>query len=106
MTSDRSALGFSQAAASAFRFLEERFGFRITERQPTRLRYENRTTFVNLYHGRLSYELGFEVGPLFQNQGAIQERFILEEILENAGKPAAGALRVARTAEEVASGLA
>ncbi|MGH8612187.1 MAG: hypothetical protein ACREYF_09145 [Gammaproteobacteria bacterium] len=32
--------------------------------EPTFVRYESDKIFVNIYHGRSSYELGIEVGPL------------------------------------------
>src|SRR5438128_6558460 len=60
---ERAKLGFQEAVLSSFTFLSE-FGLRSVEQKVTFLRYESRHVFVNVYHGRASYELGVEVGRL------------------------------------------
>jgi hypothetical protein len=58
---ERAQLGFKDAVLSNFRFLED-FGLRPIEEKVTLVRYESSEVFVNLYHGRASYELGVEIG--------------------------------------------
>lgn len=60
---EREQLGFAAAAKSAFAFLLSH-GFRVVDEQITWVRYESNILFVNVYHGRSSYELGLEVGVL------------------------------------------
>jgi hypothetical protein len=59
----RSELGFVDSVRAAFRFLVEDYGFRLARSEdPTFVRYESDTMFLNVYHGRRSYELNVEVG--------------------------------------------
>lgn len=58
---DRSTLRFVEAAQEAFRFLLN-CGFKLQNADATILRYASEKVFVNVYHGRSSYELGVEVG--------------------------------------------
>ena len=60
---DRARLGFEEAVSSSFEFLK-RHNFHLAASEPTFVRYESPTVFVNVYHGRASYELGVEVGRL------------------------------------------
>lgn len=60
---DRASLGFAEVVLSCFSFLEAR-GFERVRVEPTFVRYESDRAFVNVYHGRSSYELGVEVGQL------------------------------------------
>jgi len=60
---DRARLGFQDAVLSSFKFLSE-FGLRSIEEKTTFVRYESPRVFVNIYHGRASFELGIEVGRL------------------------------------------
>jgi len=60
---DRATLAFAEAVCSEFGFLP-RHQFRCVRTEPTLVRYESDKIFVNIYHGRSSYELGIEVGPL------------------------------------------
>jgi len=61
---NRADLGFSEAVQGAFGFLVAEFGFRITESNPTLVRYESERVFLNVYHGRRSYEIDVEIGRL------------------------------------------
>jgi hypothetical protein len=61
--SHRDVLGFAGAAEEAFRFLSS-YGFRLQNSDATILRYVSERVFLNVYHGRSSYELGIEVGLL------------------------------------------
>ncbi|HET9743818.1 MAG TPA: hypothetical protein VFQ00_13800 [Terriglobales bacterium] len=60
---NRWMLGFKEAVLSSFRFLGD-FGLRAVDEQVTFVRYESPKVFVNVYHGRASYELGVEIGRL------------------------------------------
>src|SRR5712692_8348300 len=77
---DRAKLGFKDAVLSSFKFLE-RFGFRPVEEKTTFVRYESSVVFVNVYHGRASFELGVEVGRLTEPD----EKVTLYEIVAWAG---------------------
>lgn len=58
---ERAQLGFKEAVLSNFKFLSD-FGLRPVEEKMTLVRYESADVFVNVYHGRASYELGVEIG--------------------------------------------
>jgi len=60
-SSGRGRLGFIELALSAFAFLL-RIGFEVVRREPTRLVFESPVVFVNVYHGRSSYQVGLEIG--------------------------------------------
>lgn len=62
---DRSQLRFEESVLSAFAFLTApAYGFKCAASDVTLVRYESANTFVNIYHGRSSYELGCEIGML------------------------------------------
>jgi|SRR5580704_8832394 hypothetical protein len=58
---ERTKLSFKDAVLSSFKFLS-RFGLRPVEEKTTFVRYESAEVFVNVYHGRASFELGVEMG--------------------------------------------
>lgn len=60
----RGEIRFRREAERAFEFLVEEFGFRTVEATDTLVRFETDNVFVNVYHGRRSYELRFEIGLL------------------------------------------
>jgi len=60
---ERVKLGFREAVLSSFKFLNDA-GFRPVEQETTLVRYESPEAFVNVYHGRASFELGAEIGRL------------------------------------------
>ncbi|HWY55443.1 MAG TPA: hypothetical protein VNZ03_13315 [Terriglobales bacterium] len=60
---ERAQLGFKDAVLSHFKFLSD-FGLRPVEEKVTFVRYESPHVFVNIYHGRASYELGAEIGKV------------------------------------------
>lgn len=61
----RAELRFVEEAQTAFHFLVEELGFRLVKCEPpTFVRYESNKLFVNVYHGRLSYEIDVEIGRL------------------------------------------
>jgi len=57
----RTRLNFADAATRAFAFLTE-VGFLQVDASPTIVRYRRGNLTVDIYHGRQSGELGFEVG--------------------------------------------
>jgi hypothetical protein len=79
---DRTQLGFTEAVLSAFDFLTSRYGFVIKRIEPTFVRYESANVFVNIYHGRASYELGVEVGRLADDLSKEESAFSLADILD------------------------
>ncbi len=78
----RSALGFREATLASFEFLRSH-GFKPIEKGPTFVRFESQTGFVNVYHGRSSYEIGVELGLK-----ASTEKYGLDYIVSWAGKSA------------------
>lgn len=60
---DRARFAFCDAVQRTFGFLTEHH-FQCVRTEPTFVRYESDRVFVNVYHGRSSYELGVEVGLL------------------------------------------
>lgn len=67
---NRSELRFVEAVEAAFSFLVEKFGFRLVGTEPpTLVRYESGTAFLNVYHGRQSYEINVEVGSIADPAG-------------------------------------
>ncbi len=73
-TIDRSALGFPQKVRDSFSFLKG-LGFSEVECLPTIVRYRAGEIEVDVYHGRLSYEVGAGV-TIFK------ERFSASEIIQ------------------------
>jgi hypothetical protein len=76
----RRRLGFEEAALVSFDFLRS-YDLKPVEKNPTFVRYESRKVFVNIYHGRASYEVGIEVGLK-----AGTEKYGLDSVVFAAGK--------------------
>lgn len=62
---DRLELRFVEAVQEEFRFLETH-GYKCVWVEPTFIKYELGGFFVNVYHGRSSFELGVEIGQMNQ----------------------------------------
>jgi len=92
--------GFADAVAASFHFLTDRFGFKIVRRAPTFVRYESSHIFVNIYHGRSSYEIGLEVG--LRGDPLQEEKFTLGDILEAVAAPQRYSFLQASTQDRVA----
>ncbi len=60
---ERERLGFRDAVLSSFKFLAE-FRLRPVEKKMTLVGYKSRHVFLNVYHGRASFELGIQIGRL------------------------------------------
>lgn len=83
---ERTSLGFRREALDAFGFLTTSYGLRCAKALGTYVRYESDHVFVNVFHGRSSYEVNVEVG---RRTGAGVERpFYLAEIVELCDGPA------------------
>jgi hypothetical protein len=80
--SDRTQLGFTEAVLAAFDFLTNQYGFRVKRIEPTFVRYESPLVFVNIYHGRASYELGVQIGRLADDLSQEESAFSLADILD------------------------
>jgi hypothetical protein len=91
---ERMRLSFASAVTEMFAFLEY-LEFSVVEASPTLVRYRKGDLEVNVYHGRQSYELGFEI----VRHGA---RYSLSEILAVTDSEAATRYRnTAATTKEV-----
>jgi hypothetical protein len=77
---EREKLRFKEAVLSSFKFLDE-FGFHAVEEKVTFIRFESPEVFVNVFHGRRSYELGIEIGRLKEPK----ERLTIGTIIPWAG---------------------
>jgi hypothetical protein len=58
---DRWKLGFKEAVLANFQFLQD-YGLECAQSDVTFVRYDSPRIFVNVYHGRGSYELDVEIG--------------------------------------------
>jgi len=70
---ERAELGFDEQASRAFAFLEG-MGFQKISVSPTIARFERGDLAANVFHGRQSYELGFEI----EREG---KRYSLSELI-------------------------
>jgi hypothetical protein len=78
----RSELGFPSAVRRHFGFLLDE-GYEIEYEQPTRVRYSRGVEFIDVFHGRASYELGVEFGRKLTLDGEIvEQQFPLLSVLE------------------------
>jgi hypothetical protein len=73
--------GFPEAVMTSFRFLVEEFRFACVKQDATIVRFESNEVFVNIYHGRASYELGVEIGQLRKDTDVPECGFTLGEII-------------------------
>lgn len=75
---DRRALGFAEAVEGAFAFLVA-FGFRLVDSQAAFVRFEGADLCIDVFHGRLSYEIDLGFGRA--GQGASPLSYSMVEIL-------------------------
>lgn len=103
----RGGLRFRESAAEAFSFLVERYGFQLICRDSTLVRWESGSIFLNVYHGRSSYELHIEVGQR-DRDGESDRPFTLEELMRLNSPSDAKKFRyfASRTPQGVRRGLA
>ena len=57
-TVERRSLGFSKDARELFSFLEVKWVFNCVLKDMKFVRYESADVYVNVYHGRYSFEIG------------------------------------------------
>jgi hypothetical protein len=77
----RASLGFAEAVTSAFKFLVEDLAFRCVRKDVTIVRFESDSVFVNVYHGRISFELNVEIGERTVGGVLPENPFTIEDIL-------------------------
>lgn len=96
---ERTRLNFANAVRQRFAFLDD-LGFSEVESLPTLVRYRNGDLEVTLYHGRSSFELGFEIC----RNGT---RYSISELIGVADSEAAERYRsyAATTPDGIAAGL-
>ena len=97
---DRTRLNFANAVSERFSFLRD-LGFTEVDSLPTIVRYRKGDIEVHIYHGRQSFEIGFEIG----RQGA---HYSMSELIR-ADDPQTAEQYLdyaATTAEGTAEGLA
>jgi hypothetical protein len=82
---ERVSLRFADEVLAAFDFLTAEYGFHRTKVDVTFIRYESRDVFVNVYHGRSSYELGLEIGRFAERVGTEDVEFSLGNIIDVMG---------------------
>lgn len=97
---DRVHLNFKGATRERFAFLNE-LGFSEIEALPTLVRYRKDGVEVDVYHGRLSYEIGAGISYLGTRYAMAE---IIRAVDPEAAKKYGGALT--STAEGVVAGLA
>lgn len=76
-TIDRRSLHFAEAVKAKFGFLTAN-GFKRVKSEPTFVRFESGGIYVNVYHGRMSFELGLEIG---QMESLDEEPYSMSEII-------------------------
>lgn len=79
---ERTQLGFPEAVVDAFDFLVQDYGFRCIKSDMTFVRFESSAVFVNVYHGRASYEIGVEIGLINDPLAQIESPLTLRDIVE------------------------
>jgi hypothetical protein len=78
---EREAFNFVREVRSAFGFLHA-LSFATTVESATFVRYEAASVFVNVFHGRGSYELGVEIGHRVDVDGQfVDEKFGLGDLV-------------------------
>lgn len=99
--SGRLELGFVDAVKDAFGFVRQ-FGFREVAVEDTIVRYAANGVFLNIYHGRSSYEIGLEIGAGDENRGHSMSALVRATNSEQADRYRN---RIATTSKEVQSAL-
>jgi hypothetical protein len=84
-TYSRIQLGFTSEVLSSFHFLVEDYNFKCVKTDVTFVRYESKFVFVNIYHGRRSYELGVEIGKLENHLPIREDWYSIGEIMDLMG---------------------
>jgi hypothetical protein len=103
-TTDRHPLRFAEMVEENFSFLQEH-EFKRLQSEPTFVRFESRRSYVNVYHGRRSFEIGLEIGLL--GAGSDEIPHSMSEIIRLVEPEKLAEYRDygAHTAEDVAEGV-
>jgi hypothetical protein len=96
---ERTSLNFADLVARRFTFLRDR-GFAETEALPTIVRYRRGDLELSIYHGRRSFEAGFQIGHT-------DESYAMSKIIRATDPEAADRYRnaVAKTVPELATAV-
>lgn len=99
---DREQLEFVGAARSWFGFLVD-LGYEEIRAEPTYLRFERADSFVEVFHGRASYELGVGFGRWMDVDGeVVEQKFHIGDVLPVLAPEATLTARTATSREQVA----
>lgn len=103
-TTDRQPLRFAEAVEENFSFLSAH-GFKRVQSEPTFVRFESKRIYVNVYHGRQSFEIGLEVGPL--GAGSDETSYSMSEVIRLVEPEKVAEYRnyAAQTTRDVADGV-
>lgn len=82
---NRERLCFKEEVLSAFNFLTKEHGFHCVKAEITFVRYESQSVFINIYHGRGSFEIGFEIGQLDVSPKYPEVKYTLGDLLDLVG---------------------
>lgn len=98
---DRWSLGFLEVARSCFLpILGKRF--KEVRGEPTYLRFEHGNIFVEVFHGRSSFELGIEVGRWVEvGNELVEQKFHIRDVLHLLAPQVTYRALTAKTGEEV-----
>ena len=99
----RRSLRFSEQAQKYFSFLVESWGFRLVRDVSTLVRFENRQVYLQVFHGRVSFEVGLELGLL---EDPPDVNFDLSALVEISEPTVGKAYRRPAVREEAALGRA
>ena len=102
----RIQLRFSEEVQTRFNYLVDTYDFRCVKVETTFVRYESDHIFINIYHGRSSFEIGLEIGQLFsgiKNEDAYNLSWLIK--LDDSKKAMDYRLYVAKSADLVKKGI-
>jgi hypothetical protein len=105
MANDRSSpIRFAELVEDNFHFLQAH-GFKCVQSEPTFVRFESGRICVNVYHGRRSFEIGLEIGPL--GAGSSEISYSMSEIIRLVEPSKADGYRnyAAQTPEDIGEGV-
>lgn len=86
MSNNREELQFPKLVIRYFKFLERDFNFIVSRTTNTLVRYQSELLFINIYHGRNSYEIGFELGVIGSLNTAVYDLPVILKTLVPAYK--------------------
>jgi hypothetical protein len=103
---ERSCLHFPEEVRFHFNYLVDRHDFCCVVVKSTFVRYESNNIFINIYHGRSSYEIGLEIGQL-GSSGKPEEAFNISWLIKlvDPQRAADYKLYVAKTTDLVRKGV-